>query len=81
MIMTQFVVEKNVGEYGFNVIDTKTGAMRIRFKRKYQANAEAFRLNMSTMKTVTNLMTGEEMEIPVGTPRSCDPSTETYWSM
>ena len=79
--MTQFVVKKNVGEYGFNVIDSWTGNQVQRFKRKYQANAEAFRLNMSTMKTVTNLMTGEEMEIPVGTPRSCDPSTETYWSM
>lgn len=33
------------------------------------------------MKTVRNLMTGELMEIPVNTPRSCDPSTELYWSM
>ena len=34
-----------------------------------------------TMKTVRNLMTGELMEIPSNTPRCCDPSTETYWSM
>lgn len=33
------------------------------------------------MKTVKNLMTGEEVQIPVNTPRSCDPSSEAYWSM
>lgn len=32
-------------------------------------------------KMVRNLMTGEMMEIPRGTPHCCDPSTETYWSM
>lgn len=34
-----------------------------------------------TMKTVTNLMTGAAIEIPHDTPRSCDPSSELYWSM
>lgn len=34
-----------------------------------------------TMKTVVNLMTGKEIEIPHDTPRSCDPSSELYWSM
>lgn len=33
------------------------------------------------MKTVRNLMTGTEIEIAVGTPLCCDPSSETYWSM
>lgn len=33
------------------------------------------------MKTVVNLMTGQEMVIPTDTPRSCDPSSELYWSM
>ena len=32
-------------------------------------------------KKVRNLMTGEEIEIAADTPRCCDPSTETYWSM
>jgi myo-inositol catabolism protein IolC len=32
-------------------------------------------------KKVRNLMTGEEVEIPSNTPLSCDPSSETYWSM
>ena len=32
-------------------------------------------------RKVKNLMTGEIVEIPANTPRCCDPSTETYWSM
>ena len=32
-------------------------------------------------KKVRNLMSGEEVEISVDTPRCCDPSSETYWSM
>jgi hypothetical protein len=51
------------------------------FKRKYQANAHAFYLGQTTMKTVTNLMTGKEIQIAENTPRACDPSSETYWSM
>ena len=34
-----------------------------------------------TMKTVVNLMTGQDIQIPHDTPRSCDPSSELYWSM
>jgi hypothetical protein len=34
-----------------------------------------------TIKRVRNLMTGEMVEIPHDTPRSCDPSSELYWSM
>lgn len=33
------------------------------------------------MKTVKNLMTGAAVEIPYDTPRSCDPSSELYWTM
>ena len=32
-------------------------------------------------KTVKNLMSGAEIQIPHDTPRSCDPSSELYWSM
>ena len=28
-----------------------------------------------------NLMTGQDFEQTVNTPRSCDPSSELYWSM
>jgi len=34
-----------------------------------------------TMKTVINLMSGAAIQIPHDTPRSCDPSSELYWSM
>ena len=43
---------------------------------------EQFRIEaVPTMKTVRNLMTGKDIEIPHDTPRSCDPSSELYWSM
>ena len=34
-----------------------------------------------TTKWVKNLMTGQMVEIAHDTPRSCDPSSELYWSM
>ena len=34
-----------------------------------------------TMKTVRNLMSGGQVQIAHDTPRSCDPSSELYWSM
>lgn len=43
---------------------------------------DGFRMEyVPTMKTVKNLMTGQEVQIPHDTPRSCDPSSELYWSM
>jgi hypothetical protein len=33
------------------------------------------------MVTRTNLMTGQEYEEDVNTPRSCSPSSELFWSM
>jgi hypothetical protein len=33
------------------------------------------------MKTVKNLMTGQDIQIPEDTPYCCDPSSERYWSM
>lgn len=36
---------------------------------------------VATTKVVKNLMTGELVEIAHDTPRSCDPSSELYWSM
>lgn len=32
-------------------------------------------------KMVRNMMTGNLVEIDFNAPASCDPSTETYWSM
>ncbi len=44
--------------------------------------ADGFRFEwFPSMKTVKNLMTGAEVSIPHDTPRSCDPSSELYWTM
>ena len=44
--------------------------------------ADQFRFEyVPTTKWVKNLMTGEMVEIAHDTPRSCDPSSELYWSM
>jgi hypothetical protein len=44
--------------------------------------AKGYRMEwVPTMKTVRNLMSGVEIQIPHDTPRSCDPSSELYWSM
>ena len=32
-------------------------------------------------RTVKNMMSGREVQQPVNTPRCCDVSSETYWSM
>jgi hypothetical protein len=43
---------------------------------------DGFRFDWTpSMKTVKNLMTGVPVQIPTDTPRSCDPSSELYWSM
>jgi hypothetical protein len=40
-----------------------------------------FRANIEKIKVVKNLMSGKDVRISVNTPRCCDPSSETYWSM
>lgn len=47
----------------------------------YYATLEHYQNSVVKMKTVRNLMTGQEVQIPSNTPLSCDPSSETYWSM
>ena len=43
---------------------------------------DGFRFDWTpSTKQVKNLMTGEMVEIAHDTPRSCDPSSELYWSM
>jgi hypothetical protein len=34
-----------------------------------------------TMKTVKNLMTGQDVQIDRDTPWCCNPASESYWSM
>lgn len=37
--------------------------------------------DIEMMVEKTNLMSGDKFETSVNTPLSCDPSSETYWSM
>jgi len=45
------------------------------------ADAEYFHRAIEKTETKRNLITGKEFTQSVNTPRCCDPSTETYWSM
>ena len=45
------------------------------------ADRETYERRVVTRKTVKNLLTGQDVEIDSNTPRCCDPSSETYWSM
>jgi hypothetical protein len=76
--LIMFTVEKMNGVW-FVMKNTVEMVNAHRLKR--DAVAEAFYLEQFTTKTVTSLMSGKEIEIPVGTPLACDPSSETYWSM
>ena len=42
---------------------------------------DAFTKVLEQTETKRNLITGQEFTQSVNTPRCCDPSTETYWSM
>ena len=45
------------------------------------ADSAYYHLMIEQRVTRRNLMTGQEFTQSVNTPRCCDPSTETYWSM
>lgn len=47
----------------------------------YMTAGEYFSTIGNQKITVKNLMTGRDVEIDINTPLSCDPSSETYWSM
>ena len=52
------------------------------FQHDTWPKSQGYRMEfVPTMKTVKNLMSGVEIEIAHDTPRSCDPSSELYWSM
>ena len=69
---------------------TKRGASVSKAARARGAGAGAYRVMsdldyrgniLGEMKTVTNLLSGKPVQIRVNTPRSCDPSTELYFTM
>lgn len=45
------------------------------------ARKDVFVETIEKKVTKKNLMSGKPFEISVNAPASCDPSTETYWSM
>lgn len=45
------------------------------------ADSEYFHRAIERSRTVRNLMTGQPVAITANTPRSCDPSSEFYWTM
>jgi hypothetical protein len=45
------------------------------------ADSQYFHTFIEQRRFVKNLMTGATVEITANTPRSCDPSSELYWSM
>ena len=45
------------------------------------ADAQHFHQHIEKSRVVRNLMTGAPVTISANTPRSCDPSSELYWTM
>lgn len=67
-------------EQGAKIGKTRKHKHNANIKVMSRADAAAF-LRTVPKKKVRNLMTGELVEIDINTPLSCDPSSETYWSM
>lgn len=61
------------------------GALKRKWLRKYPdakvASFEDFKANVVKKIKVRSLSGGAECEIDSDCPRSCDPSSELYWSM
>jgi hypothetical protein len=75
--------ERFVAKYPFSGMDRDTVERELRelTAQLYpQKDGWRFEVNPAT-KIVRNLMSGKEVEIDYDTPRSCDPSSELYWSM
>ena len=85
----RFVVYHRASTQLVKVFDTESAAKRSRTCANRNAGADVYAYTYEDMyhkevvttKKVRNLMSGEEIEIPSNTPRCCDPSSETYWSM
>ena len=63
--------------------NARSAGERAVFNRDDYAIADAvdFRDNIEKIVTRRNLMSGEEYEERINTPRYCSPSSEAYWSM
>ncbi len=73
--------ERRVGTYEFIGRD-EAGMEREVRELKHLYPEPMFRFEYTPKyKTVKNLMTSKDVQIETDTPRCCDPSSETYWSM
>ena len=45
------------------------------------ADSDYYHDNVVYMKTVKNILSGKDVQIPSNTPRCCDPSSELYHCM
>lgn len=73
--------ERLVGTYTFEhrtEVDMEREVQEL--KHLYPSSKFRF-VNTPKFKTVKNLMSGKMVEIDADTPRCCDPSSETYWTM
>lgn len=75
--------ERFVSRYPFRGMDRDTVERELlALSQQLYPQKEGWRFEVTpATRTVKNLMTGELVEIPHDTPRCCDPSSETYWSM
>ena len=75
--------ERFVSKYPFSGMDRDTVERELReLAVALYPQKSGWRFDVQpAMKTVKNLMTGKLIEIAADTPLSCDPSSETYWSM
>jgi hypothetical protein len=78
----KLVIERNKfdGTWNYNIMGPDDVFTQYGFPTKKAATEICLHNAHKTMKTVTNMMTGFDTEISIMTPRSCNPSSELYWS-
>ena len=75
--------ERFVNRYPFRGMDRDTVERELLgLAQQLYPSKDGWRFEVTpATKVVKNLMTGKDVEIAYDTPRSCDPSSELYWSM
>ena len=75
--------ERFVNRYPFRGMDRDTVERELLgLAQQLYPSKDGWRFEVTpATKIVKNLMSGAAVEIPYDTPRCCDPSSETYWSM
>lgn len=74
--------ERFINSYEYDRKDDKSMEREIRELSGMYSSKEGYRMEFAPKnKIVKNLMTGQDVEIDADTPWSCNPASETYWSM